>query len=661
MSGALQKPDGTEKAWKHGKTVDNGRVRFTSVSALELADSCGRKWKYRYQFNRKSPETDATKRGNENHAAIARYFHDGERGRLGPLVINGFSQLPRPRTDLETPFADLKVELDMVPDLPDGSSGLAIAKLRAGDIPVVGAIDLLHFRQENYGVQDPSQARDDDPRIAKIIDHKFPGDCKNAKAPHDLPKTLQMAGYAEYVFETYPDVERVRLTHNYFPVRGTPRAPTILVDREQVRPAWERARALGVLIKDIAREANPDLVDANTKNCFAYGQPCPAIDICRAAKSNTNLKSLVGASAHERLLKRPSLPIVTGDLMTATNPLAARLSNMKSGQPQTEDAPAITAPATTPPPPSEEEVQAEMKRLAAEETDTESADNPVVRTALAIEAIGIGMPQVSGDIIETLMTSKRFKEPVGAGFGVLADYAASSLEDLEALLVGAQELIQVHGSAAKVYEAAGKELPVETKTEETPPAGEKKPEKEKKQRAPRKKKGDAEAKVDEKAPSEKPDPEPEPESKPVETPVETASNDTVVVVNNAVIVEAQDDKPGPTPQPPGAINVHIDVAMINVDAKNLWPVVYHICENMNIDAAGGADATDFRCSETDRYKYNKWKGVLSAALRECPSMGLITPGDWVLNGSMSELGSVVVETMRQIAIATGGKFIQGAR
>jgi hypothetical protein len=143
MSGATQNKDGTKKKWVHGRAVEKGKVRFLSVSSLEKGDSskpngCLRRWHYQYIGGIKEPPSASMQKGTDLHEQIARYLTTGEKV-MSSQVLAGLHMIPEPGPDL-------LVEHDIVPEMPDGKSGIEHAVLRASGIPIVGAIDLIHAR-----------------------------------------------------------------------------------------------------------------------------------------------------------------------------------------------------------------------------------------------------------------------------------------------------------------------------------------------------------------------------------------------------------------------------------------------------------------------------------------------------------------------------------
>lgn len=306
MSGA------TKKRWIHGRAVQDGKLRFLSVSSLEKGDSskptgCLRRWHYQYIGGLKEQQSDAMERGERLHAEIAHYLTTGEQV-LSSQVLAGKHMIP-------DPGPDLLVEHDIVPEMPDGKSGIEIAPLRAAGIPLVGAIDLIHARGTNKGTDDIENIYDPEGTI-EVLDWKTCRTLNNIKKGPELLKSIQMAGYGKYIFETEPSAKLVRLSHGYFPQQGVPRKTTIRVDRDQIEKSWEHANRVASSIVDAAKETNPDLIEANTEACNSYGKPCPASSVCSAVKNNA-LSKFVGQ-------------VLSDDLIPAGN-LIKNMSNSNGG------------------------------------------------------------------------------------------------------------------------------------------------------------------------------------------------------------------------------------------------------------------------------------------------------------------------------------------
>lgn len=345
MSGAVENLDGTIREDRLGHAVDpeTRLVRFLSVSALEKADmsthqGCLRRWWYRYIMGLKEPDTDATRRGNKLHKELARYLvgMDGA-AQLSAQIVRGLHQI-------EKPGPDLFVEHPMIPKNPaTGKKDLALAKLYVSGIPVEGAIDLMHERGTNIGTTDIGEAYDP-PGTVTVKDWKFPGGTQYSKTGNELPRQIQMAGYATYVFTVAPSTELIRISHGIMPVKGRPITPTKLVRREDVAPTWEHAGGVARSIAHAARETNPDRVEANTRACNAFNKRCIHATYCTAAMHNS-LASIIGQTAADNVIYqiRPNRPREEPQHMMQQNPGAPSALHALMG-----GSAAVVAPQTQP-------------------------------------------------------------------------------------------------------------------------------------------------------------------------------------------------------------------------------------------------------------------------------------------------------------------------
>jgi len=373
VSGATQNKDGTKKRWLHGRAVEKGTVRFLSVSALEKGDSskpngCLRRWHYQYIGGIKEPQSKAMFEGEKLHAEIAHYLSTGEEV-LSSKVMAGRHMLP-------DPGPDLLIEHDIIPAMPDGKSGLHEAVLKADGIPIVGAIDLIHARGVNKGASDIMETHDPAGTI-EVIDWKTCRTLNHAKTGPDLLKTIQMVGYGKYIFEAEPDATLVRLSHGYFPSQGTPRKSTIRVDRNQIDKSWEHANRVASSIRDAAKETNPDLVEANTQACNAFGKECPAKSVCSAVKNNV-MSKFVGEILSNQLIPAGNLSKMSNNGILAAIKAKQAASNLPEPRPNRGVFGSIGAPKTEKPSDEKERLQAEMARLEALEKETLKDELPIV-------------------------------------------------------------------------------------------------------------------------------------------------------------------------------------------------------------------------------------------------------------------------------------------
>ena len=553
MSGATNNTDGSKKKWLHGKAVVNGELRFLSVSALEKADAsksngCLRRWWYQYIKGIKEEQSDQMVKGEKLHAEIAHYLTTGKKV-LSSQVMAGMHMIPEPGSDL-------LVEHDIVPQMPDGKSGLKRAVLKASEIPIVGAIDLIHARGVNKGGMDIEETYDPKNTI-EVIDWKSCRTLSHIKSGPDLLKTIQMVGYGKYIFDAEPEVELVRLSHGYFPSQGSPRKTTIRATREQIEKSWEHSNRVASSIRDAAKEINPDLVEANTNACRAYGKECPAIKECSAVKNNVMAK-FVG-----NILSSQIIPPGNLTKKMETPPNNSILAQIKAKQQGTATpAPtkgsmfgtvgvSVTLPSQ---PKSTSDEKSEIERLKAELKAREEAWKVKDELPLMPD-ISNGPELVPSDVPES-DPSLASKPQVDAGFNeIMAQAFAATPEQL--------------GQAAVEAEA---------------------PKKKRGPKGPRKKPEAVEIKVN---------PEPTPVVNPEPTPIVVNPEPTPVVVN-----------PGPVIS--GPINLYVDCTIDGLETESIWPLIDHLCNLLNQEAK----VTDFRIAK--ELDFGKWKGALAAFIRATP-------------------------------------------
>jgi len=137
---------------------------------------------------------------------------------------------------------------------------------------------------------------------------------------------------------------------------------------------------------------------------------------------------------------------------------------------------------------------------------------------------------------------------------------------------------------------------------------------------------------------------------------ETEVVDPVAVVQD-YSTHAEDapstDAPVETAAVDAAINLFVD-CIPSVEYKSFWPIVNDITTRMAVRFGG----SDWRTTDPNGpLGYGRSKGVLAASLREAK----IEPGNYVLDGAMTETGAVVVEAMREVVAKSGGMMVRGIR
>lgn len=364
-----------------GSSVDkHRRIRYTSVSQITNFDpsqfgGCNRKWWLDKIGRIKTPQTAAQDTGVQIHEQIETYLTTGD-DVLGIVARAGMRFLPKPGPGLhvEMAFGDEKIvelfdekrkqEDEMArngggyfsSDWAEHVSwhGVNVADIlpnyliAAGDVPILGAIDVINDRGEWL---DGEGALWRAPNEVEVIDWKTSADIdKYAKTGPELIQTNQMIVYAKYASQRFSRAEQIRISHGYFQTRGTPRAKKVstLVGLDIVERRWLHIEQRINEMKQIARETEIEKVPANLEACSAY-RGCAFAAYCPRSAKSTIMAALQAA---ENADKKPM----------------GLLDKIKSGQSLTATAP-VAAPAKppTPTPVADPIVAAEIERLKAAE------------------------------------------------------------------------------------------------------------------------------------------------------------------------------------------------------------------------------------------------------------------------------------------------------
>lgn len=596
--------------WIHGKTVSDGIVNQLSVSSLQKAELCLRRWVYAYVHGYKDPETDATRRGVIRHAEVEKFLRTGSRAGLSAQVMSGMFMIPEPGPDLDVEW-DILQRKDVRMELTAANSKALLlnAPLKAAGIPIAGFIDLKHARGTNKGTTDVTQAKDP-PGTIEVLDWKFPGNMNNAKASHELIKTIQMAGYGKYVFNTEPDAKLVRLSHGYMPVKGRPAKSTVLVDRDQVEKSWESVEGLAGLIRDAAKETNPDLIDHNTRSCRAFGKDCPAMKVCKAA-GHDSLSEIVGIVAAADELEIEPSPGETPPMSSLAEQLRKKKAAAESSKDSTKD------------------VKSEMLKIARDEANAKFPG--VMKTVAAITALGVGMPQLEGELAKAIgVLSDPPQQDIDTmkGEGELGEYACSTFDELKALLEEAAALLADAEPApatpteppAKVEEVAANAIDEAASD------------------APKKKTRGKGAKKD---------------------PGGEATATDAAAKETSVKAEETSSSGAATSPPTEMLYFYVD-CIPSVPYQSFWPVVF---QAMNALAAKLSEdekkiVPDPRLGDPNgKAGFGRWKPLISTYLKaNAPKSG-----HWVLDGTYGEQAQEVAVAMREICDQLGGVFVRGMR
>lgn len=362
-----------------GSSVRDGIVRYTSVSQITNFDpsqfgGCNRRWWLDKIGRIKTPQTAAQDTGVQIHGQIETYLTTGE-DVLGIVARAGMRFLPEPGPGLhvEMAFGDEKiVELfdekrKKESDLERFGGGrfdvyvsefvkwereslapiLPNYLIAAGDVPILGAIDVINDRGEwldDDGVIHKS------PSTPEVIDWKTSSNIDQyAKTGLDLIETNQMIGYAKYASQRYPRANEIRISHGYFQTRGTPRAKKVstVVPLDIIESRWQHIEQRVNEMKQIARETEIEKVPANLEACSAY-RGCAFAAHCPRSAKTTILAAIKTAEKGSNV---------------------GLLDKLKSGQSLT-----APAPAKPPTPATDPTIAAEIERLKAAERDDDRTD-----------------------------------------------------------------------------------------------------------------------------------------------------------------------------------------------------------------------------------------------------------------------------------------------
>lgn len=301
-----------------GRAVENGVVRFTSVSQIKMFDAesegCPRKWAYRYVFGIKLEKTGALTKGDEFAKSLEHYLKTGE-DLLPPTLRPLKPYLPVPGGDLEVErkFAtgvkgkDIEKAIaareQLVKLLRSEHAGTAVfraqiehlrteikkyARLVVHDIPVDGAADVRHHR--GVFVDEDGKLRSEVPgmvvgetgdlkTVSRIHPHKItrgenagtilPAFALNAAQICEDP---QMLAYGVYDADTHSELTHVRLSHYYAnKTKREAEKRTGLLSIEQLRERFHRRVEQPVLeMHDVAQASCIEEIEPNIRACDSF-------------------------------------------------------------------------------------------------------------------------------------------------------------------------------------------------------------------------------------------------------------------------------------------------------------------------------------------------------------------------------------------------------
>jgi hypothetical protein len=287
-----------------GHSVKDGRLRFTSVSAIKLYDTrkegCKRKWAYKYLFGIKILKTKAQTDGIEYAAKLEHYLTTGE-DVLPPVLQQAKRYFPTPGKDLECeqPLGDMEKALaarDAAFKAPAGSETQRLlfeeakrfAGLHLNGVPLNGAADVRHTRGEYIDKSGIVCKESSDTRVVNIADLKvvsqiFPHRITKGekKGQIRMPFTLtdaeiandvQMLGYGRHAVDKYPDMTHARLSLIY--TNSTKKEADLrmaFVSKQQILDRWHGdIEPIVVDMEKTCGAVKPEDIEPNLNACDAF-------------------------------------------------------------------------------------------------------------------------------------------------------------------------------------------------------------------------------------------------------------------------------------------------------------------------------------------------------------------------------------------------------
>lgn len=290
------------------------KVSVSQIAAFDPTQpaGCPRRWWFRWVDGRKEPETAAKARGTDFHREVEHYLLTGEdvlrpEVRVGKhLIDRGVSQI----VEAQIPGGDL-IHLGLTFPWNDGAAW----PVRESTL-LTGRVDRIDFG----GTHLDGEGNPVDDGFPEILDWKTTSSITAyAKSGAQLATDPQMIGYASALLRPDdPDelqpvsrAQFVRLSHVYFQTKGARAAAkrTIVVSREHVTEGYHR---LCGVVDDMRKVANLPVVDDVPKNlsaCSAYGG-CPHAAYCpkTSAEALRGIWSKDTMSLADRMRNRSLVP-----------------------------------------------------------------------------------------------------------------------------------------------------------------------------------------------------------------------------------------------------------------------------------------------------------------------------------------------------------------
>lgn len=287
-----------------GRSVVDGVLRSTSVSAVKKFKSCPTQFFFRYVEGRPEPQGAGAKLGEEKHGELETFLTTGTNILSDiPRALTQLPGFPRPN-DPENPSPwDLRIEQSF------GEDGF---ELSAAGVPFMGFIDCI----------DPTMVARGVPTV-RVIDWKFKKDIGRWGAKADdlvdpaSEDGIQMLGYAVALANAvqkglYPSTTHALLIHGQAQTARPHLAEFVSAEPipfESAREKWATIDPVVEQMKKAAAAKSAEEVEGNVLACGKYGG-CPHQSVCphvvKQSNRSTLFKSLFGGSKQMGLLSNLS-------------------------------------------------------------------------------------------------------------------------------------------------------------------------------------------------------------------------------------------------------------------------------------------------------------------------------------------------------------------
>lgn len=290
-----------------GHAVKDGRIRFSSIKQIKMFDpsedgGCPRKWVFEYLLGKRPAKASVLYEGIEGAQQMEHYLTTGE-NILPTTLLPLLPYLPRPQNaqgafdlEVEQPLGDIATALqhrDVLLASPERAVELvprirAAAGLMADDVPLEGAADCRHARQE-YVNEDKQLVREaqgtyvveicDLKMVSRIFDDKIRNGPNAGTVLRAYTKTnsevchdTQLLGYLRHAIDKYPQMTHGRASLWYANKKKREAVKrTGLISVEQILERWSRIDGVMREMKQTAASVDKiEDVPSNINACDSF-------------------------------------------------------------------------------------------------------------------------------------------------------------------------------------------------------------------------------------------------------------------------------------------------------------------------------------------------------------------------------------------------------